>query len=224
MEHEIIYDLLPLYHDGVCSEASRRAVEEHLSDCETCRRALADMDAPLPEAEKQAADDGAAVKRISKEWRGSKRRAWLKGVFIAAVLCAALGSLVWRLTAVPCVPVTGEELASVRGYCLKDDSVAIHWDFAEGSETWYEVAIKHEEDGDHYYLERPILRIGLWSPHYNEDGGLHLNIRGNDGTFYFDAGGDSILLWKDGEPAADLPAAAAAEEEEWGTRILGAYE
>lgn len=50
MEHEIIWDLLPLYHDGVCSEKSRAAVEEHLKDCPACRAALAAMDAPLPDA------------------------------------------------------------------------------------------------------------------------------------------------------------------------------
>ena len=33
MEHEIVWDLLPLYHDGVCSEKSRAAVEEHLTAC-----------------------------------------------------------------------------------------------------------------------------------------------------------------------------------------------
>lgn len=224
MEHDIIFDLLPLYHDGVCSDASRAAVEAHLRDCETCRKALADMDAPLPAEEQKTADDAAAVKKISREWEGSKRKAWLKGVVIAAVLCAALGGLVWRLTAVPCVPVTGKELASVRGYRLKDNSVAVCWDFAEGSETWYQVSVRYEEDGDHYYLERPILRVGLWSRHYNADGGLHLGIRGNDGAFYFDTGDGSILLWKDGAPAADLPAATAAEEEQWGTTILGVYE
>ena len=34
---EIIKDLLPLYHDGVCSNESRQMVEEHLSECEKCR-------------------------------------------------------------------------------------------------------------------------------------------------------------------------------------------
>ena len=63
MEQEIILDLLPLYHDGVCSEKSRAAVEEHLKACETCRAALAAMDALLPEAERAAADDAAAVKK-----------------------------------------------------------------------------------------------------------------------------------------------------------------
>ncbi|MBQ9948162.1 MAG: zf-HC2 domain-containing protein [Oscillospiraceae bacterium] len=32
----IIQDLLALYHDGVCSEDSRQAVEQHLSECEKC--------------------------------------------------------------------------------------------------------------------------------------------------------------------------------------------
>ena len=46
LDHDIVQDLLPLYHDGVCSEKSRAAVEEHLKACETCRAALAAMDAP----------------------------------------------------------------------------------------------------------------------------------------------------------------------------------
>ena len=48
LDHEIAQDLLPLYHDGVCSERSRAAVEAHLKTCEDCRAALAAMDAPLP--------------------------------------------------------------------------------------------------------------------------------------------------------------------------------
>ena len=37
MNCEIVRDLLPLYADGLCSEESRRAVEEHLKSCEACR-------------------------------------------------------------------------------------------------------------------------------------------------------------------------------------------
>lgn len=37
----IIQDLLPLYHDGVCSPESRTEVEEHLKTCPDCRAALA---------------------------------------------------------------------------------------------------------------------------------------------------------------------------------------
>ena len=34
---ELVRDLLPLYLDGVCSEESRRIVEEHLRECSGCR-------------------------------------------------------------------------------------------------------------------------------------------------------------------------------------------
>ncbi len=48
MEHEIILDLLPLYADECCSEASRQAVQTHLAQCDTCRNALQALRKPLP--------------------------------------------------------------------------------------------------------------------------------------------------------------------------------
>ncbi len=40
MKHncDIIKDLLPLYCDGVCSDASKKAVEEHLEECDECNK------------------------------------------------------------------------------------------------------------------------------------------------------------------------------------------
>ena len=33
----LIQDLLPLYHDGVCSEESSKIIEAHLSECSSCK-------------------------------------------------------------------------------------------------------------------------------------------------------------------------------------------
>ena len=33
----LIQDLLPLYHDGVCSEESSKIIENHLSECSSCK-------------------------------------------------------------------------------------------------------------------------------------------------------------------------------------------
>lgn len=41
---EIIKDLLPLYCDGVCSEQSKNAVEEHLEGCEICKNIKSDFE------------------------------------------------------------------------------------------------------------------------------------------------------------------------------------
>ena len=38
---DVIRDLLPLYTDGVCSEGSRQAVEEHIRTCPDCRSLMA---------------------------------------------------------------------------------------------------------------------------------------------------------------------------------------
>ena len=38
---EIIQDLIPSYVDGVCSEATRECVEEHMESCEGCRKMAA---------------------------------------------------------------------------------------------------------------------------------------------------------------------------------------
>lgn len=90
MKCGIIRDLLPLYHDGVCSPESREEVEEHLKTCPDCRAALAAMDAPLPEVEKAAADDAAAVKNLAREWKRGRRRAWWKGALAVALVFAVI--------------------------------------------------------------------------------------------------------------------------------------
>ena len=51
----IIKDLLPLYIDDVCNEESRQAVENHLADCEACRKCQ----------EVMKAADGVAERKIN---------------------------------------------------------------------------------------------------------------------------------------------------------------
>ena len=40
---DIVQDLLPLYLDGICSEGSRKFVEEHISECEKCSGTLSKL-------------------------------------------------------------------------------------------------------------------------------------------------------------------------------------
>ena len=42
-ECDVIEDLLPLYRDGACSEASTRAVEEHIKECSKCAKILEEL-------------------------------------------------------------------------------------------------------------------------------------------------------------------------------------
>ncbi len=41
---DTVLDLLPLYHDGVCSDSSKQLVEKHLGECASCREVLREME------------------------------------------------------------------------------------------------------------------------------------------------------------------------------------
>ncbi|WP_329737179.1 zf-HC2 domain-containing protein [Clostridium phoceensis] len=43
MKCDIIRDLLSLYCDGLCSEASKQEIEAHVAQCQECRACLAEM-------------------------------------------------------------------------------------------------------------------------------------------------------------------------------------
>lgn len=64
-ECQIVEDLLPLYLDGVCSEASAALVEAHLAACGDCRTLRAEMEQkePLPETKWEGADLFRSVRR-----------------------------------------------------------------------------------------------------------------------------------------------------------------
>ncbi len=80
-------DLLPLYHDGVCSDESRALVEAHLESCESCRALLQELNGEL-ELPHGEPDDLGTMKKLENQVRKGKKRAWLKGA--AAVLAVVL--------------------------------------------------------------------------------------------------------------------------------------
>lgn len=88
-ECDLIKDILPLYADDVCSEASRRAVEEHLSECEHCRdvfdrlRMPDDMEISAGMSQDEISQIK-ALKRVRKKWTKTRFAFTGLGVFIAA--------------------------------------------------------------------------------------------------------------------------------------------
>jgi hypothetical protein len=79
---ELIQDLLPLYEEELCSPTSRQAVQEHLEECECCRRLTAPLPIEMPHEIPEA--DHAVKKSIKKV-----KRRWLASL-LAAVLAVPL--------------------------------------------------------------------------------------------------------------------------------------
>ncbi|MBP0957841.1 MAG: zf-HC2 domain-containing protein [Oscillospiraceae bacterium] len=88
---DIIRDLLPLYSDKVCSESSRRLVEEHCAKCEECAEQLTAMSAELPREEKA----GGAKNPLKKT-----RRHYLKLAFLTAAVAVPMAVVICILCAI----------------------------------------------------------------------------------------------------------------------------
>ena len=225
MEHDIIFDLLPLYHDGVCSAASRAAVEEHLKACGTCREALLEMDAPLPAAEEQKnAADGAVVKGISEAWKKEKWKARLKGAAIAAAVCLLLVG-VWlaatQLFLFPVDPAT-IEITDVRQ--LADGRILYHF-YIDDDLNLRRTEFQYDEDGNMYCVPiRALITEKRWEGNSPANMELFLDMEwvdeqarfmgfGEIDHVWYGRGEDAILLWEEG---MELPAAGEADEAAYG--------
>jgi hypothetical protein len=66
---KIVKDLLPLYFDGVCSDESRKLVEAHVKNCESCAKELEIISEYEERRNKQNGDEKKAFKKFSKQVR-----------------------------------------------------------------------------------------------------------------------------------------------------------
>lgn len=95
----IIEDLLPLYHDNVCSAESRAMVKEHLQTCEKCRTLLAMMDDNIEEA--ALVNDDRPIRAMKKAWDRTKKKSFRRGMRIGITVIAVIALLVLAVLFVP---------------------------------------------------------------------------------------------------------------------------
>ena len=87
MQCEIVRDLIPLMEDDVCSEQSKKAVLEHVEECEECRR-LYETAKIHPEF-MLSAEETAVKEAVHKGFKKIKRR-WLTSTFVVLILIPIL--------------------------------------------------------------------------------------------------------------------------------------
>lgn len=94
----IIQDLLPLYHDGVCSDQSKEIIEQHLSECPDCKDCYEQMcetdDINLPEDTNREIRKAASLRAVKKKLRIKQMVAAAASIVVlAAVAFAVMGIL-----------------------------------------------------------------------------------------------------------------------------------
>ena len=82
---DIVQDLLPLYEDNLCSDASKNAVEEHLSECRSCSTLLDSMRS-FKETELSATKISKEDKIAVKSFRKIRRRWTISLIAILLVI------------------------------------------------------------------------------------------------------------------------------------------
>ncbi len=106
MNCDVIKDLLPLYAEGMLSEASRKLVEEHLKDCPECGETLKELHQEEPKAE-------ATALPLEKISRGLKKKRIRVGLLVLFLLLAFVTAAFSAFTTPRSAPYT-EQLFSIR--------------------------------------------------------------------------------------------------------------
>jgi len=92
----VIRDLLPLYHDQVCSEDSRRLVEEHLKACPACQKELDSYDKESVQSDNL--EEAKMIQNTARIWEKNRLASFLKGAmivsFLACFSCIAAFNLI----------------------------------------------------------------------------------------------------------------------------------
>ncbi|MBD5551950.1 MAG: hypothetical protein HDQ96_12390 [Lachnospiraceae bacterium] len=86
-ECELIRDLLPLYHDNVCSRVSRSVVEEHLDECIQCKKIEEKLRNTVYD-EKLLTEKESVIGAHTKKVR---RKTFIAGACIAGILMIPVG-------------------------------------------------------------------------------------------------------------------------------------
>ncbi len=156
MKHdcEVIRDLLPLYQDDVCSPKSREMVEEHLKECEACKK-------ELEEIKKEIYISNVSRKDAARAWKNLARNLWIRRVasvilvVVLIVAAAAAGIAIYRWDQQRTIWMGADEL-EYQAYRAADGRIYFECNGREHSISIVESPNDPSEAGGESY----VLRMG----------------------------------------------------------------
>ena len=151
---EIIQDLMPLVIDGVCSDKSREAVEEHVKECPACAGIYGDLKKELirektPEKKEKKEVDRSLMALLKKKKVRRFLKPFLLGMLIVAL--AVGGVFGYQALSEMMVPLNPDQY-DIKLFRMENGDMAVIADYKElnGSDQW--VGMNMEED-----IEDPLL-------------------------------------------------------------------
>ncbi|RDW15886.1 zf-HC2 domain-containing protein [Oceanobacillus chungangensis] len=206
---EIVKDLLPLYYDNVCSDDSKKMLEEHLVECQSCKIELdkikVDFNLSKEEIEINRKDSN-VIKRISSYWNRSKVKSFAIGVIISVILVSLISfgyNYLFHLNTVN-VPTNVVEISQVSQ--LSDGKIVYYVELTDGY-ALNEIAYDMDDNGNFYMKPlRPIIKKKAQPPYGLAKGYDFFDIEGQEmnhngveiKALYYGTPEDNILVWKKG--------------------------
>lgn len=220
MSCQVVEDLLPLYHDGVCSQESNILVEEHLRECANCKKLLSEIGDENTTIV-SIIDDAAPIRSIRDKWTKSKKRAFLKGTFITLAICAVITGGYFGLTRWKCIPVSSDLLEVTQVSQLEDGRIIYHLNVKDNKELHF-IKFTTNKDGSYYITPmrsviegKRSMEDGLFNDYFMVDIAEDNAYQQNHGegivitSCYIGPQDNGVLIWEEG---MELPKASEALE------------
>lgn len=162
---KVTQDLLPLYHDGICSGESRQLVEEHLETCADCKDVLKGL---KDEIVLKEVDASKPLLSIKMTWNREKRKTLIRGIAITLLLCVVVFSAWWGLTQWLIIPVSGADLMSLESGQFEDGLIYVRYCQRFNPQRVMIKAEIDEQTGTVFFVtRRAILAKAYDLPTYN---------------------------------------------------------
>lgn len=213
---DVVKDILPLYYDDVCSNDSKQMIEEHLTECEGCKRELEGLEEALkiPMGEVNSnREEGNIIKQISSIWNRSRVMSFIKGVFISVILLLLITlGYQWNIIQVPIDVVTIGNVSK-----LADGRIVYYVELKDGYDL-NQLNYHMDNEGNFYMTPlRPVIKQQAHPSNtmvkgyeYFDIEAQELNHNGREiKALYYGNSKENILIWKKG---MDIPRASREVE------------
>ncbi|MGG3890039.1 zf-HC2 domain-containing protein [Metabacillus fastidiosus] len=204
----IIKDILPLYYDDVCSHDSKKMIEEHLSECSSCKLELesikGDINISKEDINKNKTDIN-VIKKMSVSWNRSRLMSFIKGTIIGSLLIFFIilgyfGLFHWNITSVP------TELVKITNVSEMSDGKIVYYSEINDGYSLNNLKYDMDKEGNFYITPlRPIIKQEVGEINLFEKGYEWIDIREQElyrgqeiKSIFYGTPKDKILIWKKG--------------------------
>ena len=192
---ELIRDLLPLYYDGVCSDTTKKIVEEHLADCKECSHILQKMSVSLKSTNSSEQEiEEEMFSGVAKKLKKSLCKSFAKGILLATLCFIIFSAVRYGLYKANFI-TAGNNVVNTTEYAIKDDvnNIAVVLETTDGYLGGTVVSETDEKGNVYLSIVRPIIK----EKNRGEDNlriVYTVNIE-NKNAVYYGSPDNSELLW-----------------------------